>query len=88
MNLPGSALTGRYLLPVGANIFISEGDEVEAGDIIVKIPRETTKTKIYGRSSRVAELFEARKPREYALISDIDGMVEFGKISKERGSRH
>jgi DNA-directed RNA polymerase subunit beta' len=56
---------------------------VEAGDVIVKIPRETTKTKdITGGLPRVAELFEARKPKEYALISDIDGMVEFGKDLK------
>jgi DNA-directed RNA polymerase subunit beta' len=83
MNLPGSASQARYLLPVGANIFISEGDDVEAGDIIVKIPRETTKTKdITGGLPRVAELFEARKPKEYALISDIDGVVEFGKDLK------
>jgi DNA-directed RNA polymerase subunit beta' len=83
MNLPGSASQARYLLPVGANIFISEGDLVEAGDVIVKIPRETTKTKdITGGLPRVAELFEARKPKEYALISDIDGMVEFGKDLK------
>jgi DNA-directed RNA polymerase subunit beta' len=68
---------------VGANIFVSEGDMVEAGDIIVKIPRETTKTKdITGGLPRVAELFEARKPKEYALISDIDGIVEFGKDLK------
>jgi DNA-directed RNA polymerase subunit beta' len=56
---------------------------VEAGDIIVKISRETTKTKdITGGLPRVAELFEARKPKEYALISDIDGTVEFGKDLK------
>jgi DNA-directed RNA polymerase subunit beta' len=83
MNLPGSESQARYLLPVGANIFVSEGDDVEAGDIIVKIPRETTKTKdITGGLPRVAELFEARKPKEYALISDIDGIVEFGKDLK------
>ncbi|HSB07056.1 MAG TPA: DNA-directed RNA polymerase subunit beta' [Thermodesulfobacteriota bacterium] len=83
MNLPGSASQARYLLPVGANIFISEGDPVEAGDIIVKIPRETTKTKdITGGLPRVAELFEARKPKEFALISDIEGIVEFGKDLK------
>jgi DNA-directed RNA polymerase subunit beta' len=83
MSLPGSISQARYLLPVGANIFISEGDIVEAGDVIVKIPRETTKTKdITGGLPRVAELFEARKPKEYALISDIDGMVEFGKDLK------
>ncbi len=83
LNLVGSISQARYLLPVGANIFISEGDMVEAGDVIVKIPRETTKTKdITGGLPRVAELFEARKPKEYALISDIDGMVEFGKDLK------
>jgi DNA-directed RNA polymerase subunit beta' len=83
MNLPGSASQARYLLPVGANIFISEGDMVEAGDIIVKIQRETTKTKdITGGLPRVAELFEARKPKEFALISDIEGIVEFGKDQK------
>lgn len=83
MNLPGSTSQARYLLPVGANIFVSEGDIVEAGDVIVKIPRETTKTKdITGGLPRVAELFEARKPKEYALISDIDGVVEFGKDFK------
>lgn len=83
LNLPGSVSQARYLLPVGANIFVSEGDPVEAGDIIVKIPRETTKTKdITGGLPRVAELFEARKPKEFALISDIEGIVEFGKDLK------
>ncbi len=83
MNLAGSTSQARYLLPVGANIFISEGDMVEAGDVIVKIPRETTKTKdITGGLPRVAELFEARKPKEFALISDIDGVVEFSKDLK------
>jgi DNA-directed RNA polymerase subunit beta' len=83
MNLAGSTSQARYLLPVGANIFISEGDMVEAGDVIVKIPRETTKTKdITGGLPRVAELFEARKPKEFALISDIDGAVEFSKDLK------
>ncbi len=83
MNLPGLTSQARYLLPVGANIFVSEGGMVEAGDVIVKIPRETTKTKdITGGLPRVAELFEARKPKEFALISDIDGTVEFGKDLK------
>jgi DNA-directed RNA polymerase subunit beta' len=82
-SIPGLTSQARYLLPVGANIFVSEGDMVEAGDIIVKISRETTKTKdITGGLPRVAELFEARKPKEYALISDIDGIVEFGKDLK------
>ena len=83
MSLIGSTSQARYLLPVGANIFVSEGDPVEAGDIIVKISRETTKTKdITGGLPRVAELFEARKPKEFAMISDIDGVVTFGKDLK------
>jgi DNA-directed RNA polymerase subunit beta' len=73
----------RYLLPVGANIMIKEGEDVHAGDVIAKIPRETTKTKdITGGLPRVAELFEARKPKEFAIISEIDGLVSFGKDTK------
>jgi DNA-directed RNA polymerase subunit beta' len=75
----------RYLLSVGVNIVASEGDKVFAGDIIAKIPRETTKTKdITGGLPRVAELFEARKPKEFAVISEIDGAVAFGKDVKGR----
>jgi DNA-directed RNA polymerase subunit beta' len=77
--LPG----GRYLLPMGAHIVITEGDMVHQGDVIAKIPRETTKTKdITGGLPRVAELFEARKPKEYAIISEITGAVSFGKDTK------
>ncbi|MCJ7663891.1 MAG: DNA-directed RNA polymerase subunit beta', partial [Desulfobacterales bacterium] len=73
----------RYILPVGSNIYVKEGEPVEAGDVLVKIPRETTKTKdITGGLPRVAELFEARRPKEYALISEIDGTVSFGKMLK------
>jgi len=65
------------------NIVVSEGDAISAGDIIAKIPRETTKTKdITGGLPRVAELFEARKPKEFAVISEIDGVVSYGKDSK------
>jgi DNA-directed RNA polymerase beta' subunit len=73
----------RYLLPVGANIMVKEGEEIRAGDVIAKIPRGTTKTKdITGGLPRVAELFEARKPKEFAIISEIDGLVSFGKDTK------
>jgi len=73
----------RYFMPVGANILVTEGDMVEAGDVIAKIPRETTKTKdITGGLPRVAELFEARRPKEVAVISEIDGTVSFGKDLK------
>jgi DNA-directed RNA polymerase beta' subunit len=73
----------RYLLPVGANIMVKEGEGVHAGDVIAKIPRGTTKTKdITGGLPRVAELFEARKPKEFAIISEVDGLVSFGKDTK------
>jgi len=71
------------MLPVGANIVPLNKAKVDAGDIIAKIPRETTKTKdITGGLPRVAELFEARKPKEIAQISEIDGIVSFGKETK------
>ncbi|TMQ05020.1 MAG: DNA-directed RNA polymerase subunit beta' [Deltaproteobacteria bacterium] len=80
---PSEAGEARYFLPVGANIFANDGDYVEAGDVIAKIPRETTKTKdITGGLPRVAELFEARKPKDHAVICEIDGIVHFGKDTK------
>ncbi len=73
----------RYMLPVGANINVEEGATIHAGVILAKIQRETTKTKdITGGLPRVAELFEARKPKEVAVITEIDGVVSFGKDSK------
>jgi len=81
--LPNTTAAAHYFLPVAANIFVAEGDTIEAGEVIAKIPRETTKTKdITGGLPRVAELFEARKPKEHAVISEIDGMVSFGKDTK------
>jgi DNA-directed RNA polymerase subunit beta' len=74
---------GRYMLPVGAHLLVADGAEVHQGDIIAKIPRETTKTKdITGGLPRVAELFEARKPKEQAVITEIDGAVEFAGFVK------
>jgi len=73
----------QYLLPVGAIIEKNEGDMVHGGDVFAKIPRETAKTKdITGGLPRVAELFEARLPRDPAIVSEIDGIVSFGKDSK------
>ena len=61
----------RYFLPVGANVIPADGQEVTAGEVIAKIPRETTKTKdITGGLPRVAELFEARKPKDHAIIAE------------------
>ncbi len=82
VKLPNGA-QARYMLPIGANIVVEEGTELHAGAILAKIPRETTKTKdITGGLPRVAELFEARKPKELAVISEIDGVVSYGKDSK------
>lgn len=83
-SLPGSAKAkARYHLPVGAIIMVREGDKVGPGTALGKIPRETTKTKdITGGLPRVAELFEVRKPKETAIISEIDGVISFGKYTK------
>jgi DNA-directed RNA polymerase beta' subunit len=76
-------LKNRFFLPERSNIIVSDGDTVEKGDVLAKIPRETTKTKdITGGLPRVAELFEARKPKEVAIIAEVDGVIEFGKDTK------
>ncbi len=78
LKIPGTNVLARYLLPAGAHILVDKNDIVYPGDILAKIPRETTKTKdITGGLPRVAELFEARRPKEQAIVTEIDGMVEF-----------
>ena len=73
----------KYHMPSHAHLMVQDGDIVSAGDVLAKIPRETTKTKdITGGLPRVVELFEARKPRETAVISEIDGVVKHGGIVK------
>jgi DNA-directed RNA polymerase subunit beta' len=73
----------QYSLPVGAVIEKNAGEEIFAGDVIAKIPRETAKTKdITGGLPRVAELFEARIPRDPAVVTEIDGIVTYGKDLK------
>jgi len=73
----------KYHMPVHAHMMVQDGENVSAGDVLAKIPRETTKTKdITGGLPRVVELFEARKPRETAVISEIDGVVKHGGIVK------
>ncbi len=73
----------RYIMPVSAHLMIADGDMVNAGDVLAKIPRETTKTKdITGGLPRVVELFEARKPKDPAVISEIDGNVKYGGVVK------
>src|SRR5450432_2852630 len=73
----------KYLMPSRAHLMVKDGDEVQAGDVLAKIPRETTKTKdITGGLPRVVELFETRKPKDPAVISEIDGVVKYGDIAK------
>jgi DNA-directed RNA polymerase subunit beta' len=80
------AVLREYSLPVDSHIAVGEGDKLEAGDILVKIPRVAGKTgDITGGLPRVTELFEARNPSNPAVVSEIDGIAEFGKI--KRGNR-
>ncbi|MBW3671841.1 MAG: DNA-directed RNA polymerase subunit beta', partial [Acidobacteria bacterium] len=73
----------KYLLPIGAHLMVTRGRDVHPGDIIAKIPRATTKTKdITGGLPRVVELFEARHPREKAIITEVDGVVHHGPVVK------
>ncbi|HVX29560.1 MAG TPA: hypothetical protein VHA53_03690, partial [Nitrolancea sp.] len=73
----------KYLMPTHAHLMVRDGEEVHAGDVLAKIPRETTKTKdITGGLPRVVELFEARKPRETAIIAEINGLVKYGEVTK------
>ena len=70
-------------MPTHAHLMVRDGEEVHAGDVLAKIPRETTKTKdITGGLPRVVELFEARKPRETAIIAEINGIVKYGEVTK------
>ena len=83
LKLPGTGTAARYSLPVGSIISVNEGDTIQSGSVVGKIPRETTKTKdITGGLPRVAELFEVRKPKEHAIITEIDGRVSYGKDLK------
>ena len=76
-------VTRKYHMPSHAHLMVEDGETVFAGQVLAKIPRETTKTKdITGGLPRVVELFEARKPRETAVISEIDGIVRHGGIVK------
>ena len=75
----------RYFLSVDAILAVENGSNVHAGDVLARIPREASKTRdITGGLPRVAELFEARKPKDFAIISEIAGRVEFGKDYKAK----
>jgi DNA-directed RNA polymerase subunit beta' len=84
LSLP-SGLEARYFLPADAIINVENGSTVKVGDIVARIPRETSKTRdITGGLPRVAELFEARMPKDHAIISEVEGRVEFGKDYKTK----
>ncbi|HZT88400.1 MAG TPA: DNA-directed RNA polymerase subunit beta' [Stellaceae bacterium] len=81
----GNGRDASYLLPVDAILSVENGATVKAGDVLARIPRESSKTRdITGGLPRVAELFEARKPKDFAIISESEGRVEFGKDYKTK----
>jgi DNA-directed RNA polymerase subunit beta' len=83
--LLANGLEARYFMSVDAILSVENGAQVKAGDVLARIPRESSKTRdITGGLPRVADLFEARKPKDYAIISDIAGRVEFGKDYKTK----
>jgi DNA-directed RNA polymerase subunit beta' len=83
IQVKGADGSRKYLMPTHAHIMVRDGDEAHAGDVLAKIPRETTKTKdITGGLPRVVELFEARKPRESAIMAEINGVVKYGELTK------
>jgi len=80
-----NGIEARYFMSVDAILQVANGQKVHAGDVLARIPRESSKTRdITGGLPRVAELFEARRPKDHAIISEIDGRVEFGKDYKSK----
>jgi DNA-directed RNA polymerase subunit beta' len=81
--LAGTEIPAQYFLPAGAIVNVEEGIQVEVGDVLARIPQASTKTRdITGGLPRVAELFEARKPKDPAVLAEISGTVRFGKETK------
>ena len=81
--IPNSKVPAHYLLPAGALLTLSDGDNVGVGDVIARIPQEGSKTRdITGGLPRVADLFEARKPKEHSILAEVSGTVAFGKETK------
>ena len=87
LNIPGTDVTAMYTLPVGAILNLNDGDIVSVGDPLARIPQESSKTRdITGGLPRVADLFEARRPKEAAILAETTGIVSFGRetMSKQR----
>ncbi len=86
ITLAGGKIPAQYYLPEGTFISKEDGADVAAGDVIARIPQETSKTRdITGGLPRVADLFEARKPKDAAILAEISGIVSFGKETKDKG---
>ena len=84
--LAGSTVPVHYFLPEGTILNREDGAEVGVGDVVARIPQETSKTRdITGGLPRVADLFEARRPKESAILAEISGLISFGKDTKEKG---
>ena len=83
LTFTGTEIPAHYILPAGAIISLSDGDSVDVGDVIARLPQESSKTRdITGGLPRVADLFEARKPKESAVLAEQTGTVSFGKDTK------
>ena len=81
--MPGTDAAAHYALSAGALITVEDGGEIGVGDVIARLPQESSKTRdITGGLPRVADLFEARKPKEPAILAEISGTVSFGKETK------
>ncbi|HET8701138.1 MAG TPA: DNA-directed RNA polymerase subunit beta', partial [Nitrococcus sp.] len=83
LNLAGTDIPANYYLPAGAIVSVADNADVDVGDVIARIPQESSKTRdITGGLPRVADLFEARKPKEPAILAEVSGTVSFGKDTK------
>jgi DNA-directed RNA polymerase subunit beta' len=83
LNIAGSEVPAHYVLPPGAIVGLEDGATAEVGDVLARLPQESSKTRdITGGLPRVAELFEARKPKEPAILAEISGIIGFGKETK------
>jgi DNA-directed RNA polymerase subunit beta' len=83
VTIPGTEIPAKYMLPAGAIITVNDGDKMGVGDVLARIPQEVSKTRdITGGLPRVAELFEARKPKDHAILAEVSGVVSFGKETK------
>jgi len=81
--LPGTDVPAQYFLPANALVNLSDGAKVNVGDVVARIPQETSKTRdITGGLPRVADLFEARRPKEPSILAEISGTISFGKETK------